>query len=71
MTRANNANRIKKMTFTKGQTVRGKAFGKFIVVDCKFSKTHGCEVVTLNEVSPEGFVSSRKTKLTADCLIAE
>ncbi len=60
-----------KMTFTKGQKVRGKVFGKFVVVDCKFSKPHGCEVVTLNEVSPEGFVSKSKVKLTADCLAAE
>jgi hypothetical protein len=58
------------MQFTKGQSVVGKVVGKFIVVKSEFSKVHGCEVVTVNEVSPEGFVSKSKMKFRADLLVA-
>ena len=58
------------MTFSKGQKVSGKVFGKFIVVKCEIRKSDGIEVVTLNEVSLEGYVSRSKTRLPADCLVA-
>ena len=59
------------MTFTKGQTVRGKVAGKFVVVKCEFSKVHGNEIVTVNQVSPEGLVSRSKMKFPVDVLVAE
>ena len=59
------------MTFTKGQVVRGKVAGKFVVVKCETSTVHGVEVVTVNEISPEGFVSKSKMRFPADALVAE
>ena len=61
----------KKMTFTKGQVVCGKVTGKFVVVKCEFSKVHGSEVVTVNQVSPEGWVSKSKMKFPVEMLVAE
>jgi hypothetical protein len=61
----------KKMTFTKGQTVRGKVVGKFIVVKCEIRTVDGTEVVTVNQVSPEGLVSKSKLRFPADVLVAE
>jgi hypothetical protein len=58
------------MKFTKGQLVRGTVSGKFIVVKCEFSQVHGSEVVTVNEVSSEGFVSKSKMKFPAEMLAA-
>jgi hypothetical protein len=62
---------MKKMTFTKGQTVRGKVVGKFIVVKCEIRTVDGTEVVTVNQVSPEGLVSKSKLRFPADVLVAE
>lgn len=59
------------MTFTKGQVVKGKVAGKFVVVKCEFSKAHSSEVVTVNQVSPEGFVSKSKMKFPVEMLVAE
>jgi hypothetical protein len=58
------------MTFNKGQVVFGKVTGKFVVVKCEFSNVHNCEVVTVNQVSPEGLVSKSKMKFPADSLVA-
>jgi hypothetical protein len=58
------------MKFTKGQVVVGKVTGKFVVVKCEFSTAHGSEVVTVNEVSPDGNVSKSKMKFPADVLVA-
>jgi hypothetical protein len=59
------------MTFTKGQVVKGKVAGKFIVVKCETSKIHGSEIVTVNQVSPEGLVSKSKMKFPVEMLVAE
>ena len=59
------------MTFTKGQVVKGKVAGKFIVVKCEMSKIHGSEIVTVNQVSPEGLVSKSKMKFPVEMLVAE
>lgn len=59
------------MTFTKGQIVKGKVAGKFVVVKCEFSKVHNSEVVTVNQISSEGLVSRSKMKFPVDVLVAE
>jgi hypothetical protein len=58
------------MSFTKGQQVRGVVTGKFVVVKCEVRKADGVEVVTVKQVSPEGFVSSSTMKFPADVLVA-
>jgi hypothetical protein len=58
------------MSFTKGQQVRGVVTGKFIVVKCHIRDIDGVEIVTVKQVSPEGFVSSSTMKFPADVLVA-
>jgi hypothetical protein len=59
------------MTFAKNQIVRGVAAGRFVVVSSKIREADSCEVVTVKQISPEGFVSSSTMRLPADCLVAE
>ena len=59
------------MNFEKGQVVNGKVTGKFVVVKCEIRKADGIQIVTVNQVSPEGYVSSSKMKFPADVLVAE
>lgn len=59
------------MKFEKGQVVNGKVTGKFVVVKCETRKADGTVIVTVNQVSPEGFVSNSKMKFPADMLVAE
>ena len=58
------------MSFAKGQQVRGVVAGKFVVVKCEVRKVDGIEVVTVRQISPEGFVSSSTMKFPADVLVA-
>ena len=60
----------KTMTFAKDQVVKGKVCGKFVVVKCEFSELHGSEVVTVREISPEGFIANSKMRFPADMLEA-
>jgi hypothetical protein len=58
------------MTFANGQIVSGKVTGKFVVVKCEIRKTDGIEIVTVRQVSEEGYISNSKMKFPADCLVA-
>ena len=48
----------------------GKVTGKFVVVKCEIRKTDGMEIVTVKQVSEEGYISNSKMKFPADCLVA-
>ena len=59
------------MKFAKNQIVRGVVVGRFVVVSSKIREVDNCEVVTVMEISPEGFFSSSTMRFPADCLVAE
>jgi len=56
--------------FTKNQTVRGKVSGRFVVVKSEV-KPHVGEVLTVKEISPEGYVSTKTMRFPAEMMIAE
>lgn len=57
--------------FNVNQIVRGKVVGRFQVVKVETRKADGVEIVTVREISPEGYVSKSKMKFPAELLAAE
>ena len=59
------------MTFKKGQIVKGVVCGRFVVVKCEVNEKIGTEVVTVNEIGPQGQVSTKKMRFPVSILVAE